>query len=236
MPLDLKRIRALCFDVDGTLSDTDDQWVNRMESLLKPARFLFPQKEVRPSARWLVMGMETPGNVLYNWLDWLHLDDEMMKLFNLMAKRKHSRKHSFLMIPDIDRMLRRLDGHFPMSIVSARDENGTLAFLHQFEINHFFKAVATSQTCQYTKPFPHPVEWAARQMGVFPQECLMVGDTAVDIRAGKAAGAQTVGVLCGFGSEKELRRAGADLILETTGQLADVLAEKFSTPAQSEEN
>ena len=27
MPLDLSRIRAICFDVDGTLSDTDDMWV-----------------------------------------------------------------------------------------------------------------------------------------------------------------------------------------------------------------
>ena len=38
-------------------------------------------------------------------------------------------------------------------------------------------------------------------MGVAPGNVLMVGDTTVDIRAGKAAGAQTVGVLCGFGQE-----------------------------------
>ena len=60
-------------------------------------------------------------------------------------------------------------------------------------------------------------------MGVKPEECLMIGDTTVDIRAGKSAGAQTVGVLCGFGEEPELRRFGADLILESTSQLADVL-------------
>ena len=65
--------------------------------------------------------------------------------------------------------------------------------------------------------------WAARQMGLEPQECVMIGDTTVDIRAGKAAGAQTVGVLCGFGDEKELRRAGADLILPSTADLAQVL-------------
>jgi phosphoglycolate phosphatase-like HAD superfamily hydrolase len=51
----------------------------------------------------------------------------------------------------------------------------------------------------------------------------MIGDTTVDIRAGKAAGAQTVGVLCGFGEEEELRRAGADLILPKTPHLADFL-------------
>jgi phosphoglycolate phosphatase len=51
----------------------------------------------------------------------------------------------------------------------------------------------------------------------------MIGDTTVDILAGRSAGAQTVGVLCGFGEEPELRRLGADLILERTPLLADFL-------------
>jgi phosphoglycolate phosphatase len=51
----------------------------------------------------------------------------------------------------------------------------------------------------------------------------MIGDTTVDIRVGKTAGAQTVGVLCGFGEEIELRRQGADEILETTSTLTDIL-------------
>jgi phosphoglycolate phosphatase-like HAD superfamily hydrolase len=54
----------------------------------------------------------------------------------------------------------------------------------------------------------------------------MVGDTTVDMRAGKSAGAQAVGVLCGFGEEPELRRKGADMILKTTGELAGVLLNK----------
>jgi phosphoglycolate phosphatase len=56
-------------------------------------------------------------------------------------------------------------------------------------------------------------------MGVDPEACLMIGDTTMDIRAGVSAGAQTVGVLCGFGQRDELKRAGADLILDTTSQL-----------------
>ena len=56
-----------------------------------------------------------------------------------------------------------------------------------------------------------------------PEACLMVGDTSVDIRAGRKAGAQTVGVLCGFGEQKELRRQGADAILPSTADLAQLL-------------
>ena len=60
-------------------------------------------------------------------------------------------------------------------------------------------------------------------MGVAPENCLMIGDTTVDIRAGVASGAQTVGVLCGFGERDELERRGTNLILENTAELADVL-------------
>jgi phosphoglycolate phosphatase len=45
----------------------------------------------------------------------------------------------------------------------------------------------------------------------------------VDIRAGQAAGSQTVGVLCGFGEEAELRLLGANMILATTPELTQVL-------------
>jgi len=224
VPLDLSRIKALCFDVDGTLSDTDDQWVQRMEKLLHPLRGLFPGGQTRPFCRWTVMGMETPGNLVYHALDRVGLDDEVGRLFNLMAKaRSHRPSHAFMLIPGVDGALKRLFGRFPMCVVSARDEGSTLSFLEQYSLRSMFVPVVTSQTCAYTKPFPHPVLWAAEQMGVPASQCLMIGDTTVDIRAGKAAGAQTVGVLCGFGNRKELERAGADLVLECTADLADVL-------------
>jgi phosphoglycolate phosphatase len=64
---------------------------------------------------------------------------------------------------------------------------------------------------------------AAEKMGVKPHECLMIGDTTVDIHAGRSAGAQTVGVLCGFGEENELKAMGADLILSSTHEIVNVL-------------
>ena len=96
-------------------------------------------------------------------------------------------------------------------------------FLEQFNLHPFFDFIVTAHTCEYTKPYPHPIIWAARQMNVQPEECLMIGDTTVDIRAAKAAGAQSVGVLCGFGQENELNQSGADLILGSTSLLADIL-------------
>ena len=54
----------------------------------------------------------------------------------------------------------------------------------------------------------------------------MIGDTTVDIRAGISAGAQAVGVLCGFGEEPELLKMGAKLILKNTSELTDILLKK----------
>ncbi len=120
-------------------------------------------------------------------------------------------------------MLARLHGRFPMAVVSARDEHGTRAFLEQFDLLRYFDVIVTALTAEHTKPYPDPIIYAAQKMGVPPEACLMIGDTTVDMRAGKSAGAQTVGVLCGFGEEEELKRRGADLILTTTSLLADVI-------------
>ncbi len=224
MALDLTRIRALCFDVDGTLCDTDDQWTLRFERVLRPVRDVFPQRNTRPFARWLVMGLESPGNVVYAALDRAGLDSYVAGLYNFMAHRLPSRRpRSFLLVPGVQEMLAALHAHYPLSVVSARDHRTTLAFLDFHNLAAHFPTVVTSQTCRYTKPFPDPIRYAAQAMGVQPHECLMIGDTTVDIRSGKAAGAQTAGVLCGFGTEQELRKAGADLILPSTADLVDVL-------------
>ena len=95
--------------------------------------------------------------------------------------------------------------------------------MQQFELSNLFSAIATSQTCRHTKPYPDPILWVARQMGVAPENCLMVGDTVMDIKAGRAAGAQTAGVLCGFGTRQELEKARANIIVRTTADLNEYL-------------
>ena len=119
--------------------------------------------------------------------------------------------------------LETLSQRYPLAVVSARDTRTTMEFLDQFNLTGYFKCLATDQTCEHTKPYPDPILWAAREMGVSPEACLMVGDTTVDMRAGKAAGAQTVGVLCGFGEEHELLEHGANAILPMTADLVEIL-------------
>ena len=233
MSLDLTRVKALCFDVDGTLSDTDDLYVRKVSRFIP--RFLF--KDPDHFARRFVMWVEAPGNALLGLADTLGIDDEMIAVINWLSRhpaltvrlsltvskgRKYS-SNEFLLIPGVDEMLNQLYGHYPMSVVSTRDEGGTLAFLKKFDLLKYFDGIITGLSAKHTKPYPDPILLAAQKMNVAPENCLMIGDTTVDIRAGKAAGAQTVGVLCGFGEELELMKMGADVILEDTTKLLGLL-------------
>ncbi len=219
MSLDTRKIKALCFDVDGTLSDTDDLYVQKVTRFFP--RFLF--KDPDHVARRFIMWIEAPGNALLGLADTLGLDDEMVAVINwLSLHRKHSSKQ-FMLVPGVDDMLKQLHGRYPMSIVSARDERGTMAFLEQYDLVKYFDAVITGLSAPHTKPYPDPILFAAQKMNIAPENCLMIGDTTVDMRAGKSAGAQTIGVLCGFGEEPELKKMGADLILKDTPALLEIL-------------
>ena len=220
MPLDIPRIKALCFDVDGTLSDTDDLYANAFSRFLP--RFLF--RDPAHAARRLVMWIEAPGNALLGMADTLGLDDKMVTLIDWTSRHRKLPQKKYLLIPGVDILLERLKGRYPMAIISAREEKSTLRFLNQFDLLKYFDVVVTGLSTIHTKPYPHPILFAAQKMGVKPEECLMIGDTTVDMRAGKAADAQTVGVLCGFGEKDELLKMGADLILNSTNELADAIS------------
>lgn len=223
MPLDVKRIHLLCFDVDGTLSDTDDMFAQKIERMLHPIRFLFPRQDTHQAARRFVMWSETPGNLLISLPDTLGLDDEIAAVVEWINRYRPRPMKHFQLIPGIREMLQELHKYYPLAIVSARDEKSTRTFLDQFELTPLFHTIVTAQTARHTKPYPDPILNAAETLNVLPEQCLMIGDTTVDIRAGRQAGAQTVGVLCGFGEEGELRRHGADEILSTTAGLASLL-------------
>ena len=220
MPLDVPRIRALCFDVDGTLSDSDDLYARQNAGWLR--RLPFVQDPDR-LARRLVMWLESPGNLVMSASDAVGLDRLAIPLIDWWSRRLPHKRTEYLVIPGVAEMLPRLKQHYPLVAISARDQSNTMGFLQTCGLVEYFELVLTALSARHTKPYPDPILMAAKMLGVQPAACLMIGDTTVDIRAGKAAGAQTVGVLCGFGEEDELRRAGADMILPATPDLEQVL-------------
>jgi HAD superfamily hydrolase (TIGR01509 family) len=187
-------------------------------------------------ARQTVMRAETPVQAAYARLDVLGLDVPLATLRRrLRTVRRRARDPGHVrnlqaadrvpheMMAGVQQMIATLARDFPMCTISTGDSARIERFLEHYGVRGHFTAVVGAQTTRRMKPHPEPLRFAASAMGIAPQHCLMVGDTTTDIRTGVAAGAQTVGVLCGFGTEAELRRAGAHLILRTTSDLLGVL-------------
>jgi phosphoglycolate phosphatase-like HAD superfamily hydrolase len=219
MPLDLTRIKAICFDIDGTLADTDDLMVERTAKFLSVLLFAFPPQTRLKFARKLIMAIERPANTLIHLLDRVGLDEWFFRLRHKVIPQSNRKKPLWKPIHGVRKTLIELAKHYPLAIISVRDAHLTQSFIEQMELSSVFQCWASAETTRHTKPFADPIRWVAEQLGASPSECLMVGDTTVDIQAGKHAGAQTVGVLSGFGEEKELRAAGADEVIEDVTDL-----------------
>ncbi len=74
-----------------------------------------------------------------------------------------------------------------------------------------------------TKPDPYLSNLVADAMGVSPEECVMVGDSDVDIRTAENAGMTHVGVSWGYRNEEFLRERGAKLIAHTPVELLSII-------------
>jgi len=100
MSLDIPRIRAICFDVDGTLSDTDDQFVQRLVRILGPLDFLFQNNDPSHFVRKIVMATETPGNLLYGIPDRFGFDGNIASLGDAIYQLGLGKSNKpFLLIP-----------------------------------------------------------------------------------------------------------------------------------------
>lgn len=236
MALDLTRVRALCFDVDGTIADTDDHLVAQIAALLHAVPLVSGRRAER-MARQTVMGAARPVNAAYGLLDRFGLDAPFYSLRTRIrtarargADPAHTRNLEAVdeqphdMMAGVKEMLVALAALYPMSTISTGAAPRVERFLEHYGVREHFAAVVGAQTTRRMKPHPDPLFFAAEAMGVEPAHCLMIGDTTVDMRTGMAAGAQTIGVLCGFGTEAELLRTGAGMILRTTSDLLAVLA------------
>jgi HAD superfamily hydrolase (TIGR01549 family) len=214
-------VRAILFDLDGTLLDTDDMWVNRLAGLLQPVPFLARLYDARRLARRLIMAAESPVNLLVTAVDIVGLDDQFLSLGEWL-RRVHGQRDPgrYVAIDGTVELVRDLSQHYDLAIVTLRNRAETQAFIEHFRLQDCFKTIVTRQDVKRLKPHPESVVRAARQLGYTPQQCLVVGDTVVDVRAGQRAGAMTVSVLCGFGGRSELAHLQPDLIVETTSQLA----------------
>jgi HAD superfamily hydrolase (TIGR01509 family) len=226
-PIPWDQIRGWCFDLDGTLMDTDDQVVERIADRLG----LLGSKTARDVSRQMVMKSETWINAMVTLLDIVGLDPWVFALRRRLSRQV---KPTFRLIAGIKPMLHALSKRGALAVVSTRSKEDAETFLDQHGLAPLFKLVVTQESTKRLKPHPAPIRYAAHALDLPVERCVMVGDTPVDIRSARKAGAWAVGVLCGFGEAHELELAGAHHVLKTTAGLLDLVERAIGDQPRSD--
>ncbi|MEJ2207527.1 MAG: AI-2E family transporter [Anaerolineae bacterium] len=213
-------IDAVFFDLDGTLVETDDDAVARLTRRLGRLRWVLPGRDPALMARRLLVAAESPTNSLLTLLDRVGLDDDVLNLGDrLVRMRGMSTPLNFHTVEGVVETLHDLGRRYHLAIVTTRSRLHAESFLKQAGLDDLVRVVVGREDTWRIKPHPDPIRYAAKALDVPVERCLMVGDTTVDVLAARAAGARSVGVLSGFGLEKDLDRAGADMIIDSAAQL-----------------
>jgi pyrophosphatase PpaX len=99
-----------------------------------------------------------------------------------------------------------------IGIVTTKKRNEALAILNGYKLH--YNALVAGDDVINRKPHPEPVLKACENLETKPKYCVSIGDHPFDMQAAKSAGCRAIGVLTGWGNEKNLKDAGADYIIK----------------------
>ena len=112
----------------------------------------------------------------------------------------------------------------PMAIVTTKAVEPARTVLRALKIEDRFGAVVGGDPVRRPKPDPEGARVALARLGLGSMHAVFVGDTIMDVLAGKAAGTKTVAVLNGHGDADELRASRPDAILDDLTTLPESIA------------
>lgn len=107
-----------------------------------------------------------------------------------------------------------------IAVLSNKPHNVTQWIVHKTFGDGFFGEVFGQREEVPKKPAADGLLSIAKSFDAAPSECVMVGDTDVDMLTGKNAGARRLGVLWGFRTREELEENGAEIIIDDINNLA----------------
>lgn len=139
--------------------------------------------------------------------------------------RAHYAKHRPKLMPGTRRVLGRLQRRHALGLVTSGDRDRVLRQLHDFRLWEAFSAAVCSGDTRERKPHPAPLRLALRRMHLAARQCVYVGDSPEDLQMARSAGVMAaIAVLGPFPTEKRLRAAKPDLLLESIEELPEALA------------
>lgn len=214
-------IKAVIFDLDGTVSDTISTIAHFGNVALEHCGFLpIDENEYKYFAG------DGKVKLLHRALAFYGADtEENFKKVEAKYDREYEADPIFETKP-FDGLvceLQKLKSRgTKLAILSNKPDNVTVMVAREL-FGDLFCIVHGKRENIATKPDPEGTNILMEELGVTKEECVFVGDTNVDIFTAKNAGMKSIGVLWGFRDKKELFDAGADHIIEKTDQIFETI-------------
>ena len=211
-------VRYVVFDLDGTLLDTLQDIADSANKALEEAGF--PIHPTREYATFLGNGVRTlVERILPDSLaardEWTSRTLKRIKQLYATDWFRNTRPY-----PGIIPMLEKLAGKgVPLAVLSNKPRESLAPQVKKFFPHISFAFVAGADEGSPLKPDPRALLERLEILDWSPSEVMLLGDTGIDIKTARLAGATAVGVLWGFRNRAELEAAGAHFIVEEPGEI-----------------
>lgn len=213
-------IKAILFDLDGTLINSLDDLADGVNHTL--CEYGFPTHETEKYKIFVGDGMR---KLIERALPEEHRNTEIHDrvLADFMVYYK---AHSLVKTAPYDDVYALLDALGEKGVKSAVITNKAHAAAVTIT-EHFFAKQITKIYGQRdgipTKPNPEIINLALEEMGLKAEECLFVGDSGMDMKAGVNSSITPVGVTWGFRKSEELLENGAEHLIDKPLELLDLV-------------
>jgi phosphoglycolate phosphatase len=111
-----------------------------------------------------------------------------------------------------------------ISLLTTKAQDQADKIIDHFSLRSFFDSVYGRRSGLQIKPHPEPLLKICEELNAAPSETLMVGDSELDIRCGKNAGAKTCAVSYGYRTMEILQNEYPDFLIDNFEDLRSVLA------------
>jgi len=220
----LKQPKMVLIDVDGTLVDSVPDLAYCVDEMM--ARLDMPRRGEAAVRNWVGNGVERlVERALTNDLDGTpdkSLRDRAIPLFMELYAENTSKRSC--LYPGVEEGLAYLkSAGYRLGCVTNKAEQFTLPLLRNLGILDNFEIVVSGDTLPKKKPDPLPLLHAAEQLGVTPDESLMIGDSISDVKAARAAGFQIICMSYGYNHGKNIRDYDPDAVIDSMTEIRGLL-------------
>lgn len=189
------KVKALVFDLDGTLIDSKMDLVNSVNATLREMKREALPKDVVAS----YVGSGAPV-LIRRSLGGNPSEEELKRAlaFFLVYYEEHKLEHTRL-YPGVAETLAELKS-LPMSVLTNKPEKISVRILEGLGIAQYFRSVYGGNSFETKKPDPAGAKQIFSEFALKANETAMVGDSEVDVQTARNAGMASVIVNFGFGT------------------------------------